>query len=67
MPRVYCVGYCFLTPRVRWGAQSVSRAVQAAVDRFGGIDILVNNASAINLSDTETLDMKRYGALLCCN
>ena len=35
-------------------------AVARAVDEFGGIDICVNNASAINLSGTEALDMKRY-------
>lgn len=29
-------------------------------DRFGAIDILINNASAIQLSDTLSLDMKRY-------
>lgn len=40
--------------------ESVKKAVQATVDKFGGIDILVNNASAINLSCTEDLDMKRY-------
>jgi citronellol/citronellal dehydrogenase len=38
--------------------------VQAAVDRtaakFGGIDILVNNASAISLTGTLQTDMKRY-------
>jgi citronellol/citronellal dehydrogenase len=38
----------------------VAAAVQQAVDRFGGIDICVNNASAINLSGTEAMDMKRY-------
>ncbi|MFC7614922.1 SDR family oxidoreductase [Actinokineospora soli] len=38
----------------------VTRAVDAAVERFGGIDIVVNNASAIDLSPTERLDMKRY-------
>eukprot|EP00730_Choanoeca_flexa_P017233 TRINITY_DN8271_c0_g1_i1.p1 TRINITY_DN8271_c0_g1~~TRINITY_DN8271_c0_g1_i1.p1 ORF type:complete len:335 (+),score=102.70 TRINITY_DN8271_c0_g1_i1:24-1007(+) len=38
----------------------VTHAVQQAVDKFGGIDILVNNASAINLTDTANLDMKRY-------
>jgi citronellol/citronellal dehydrogenase len=31
---------------------SVSSAVDAAVDRFGGIDILVNNASALSLTGT---------------
>ena len=39
---------------------SVEAAVAAAVERFGGIDILVNNACAINLSGTEALDIKRY-------
>ena len=38
----------------------VIAAVAAAVERFGGIDVCVNNASAINLSPTEALDMKRY-------
>jgi citronellol/citronellal dehydrogenase len=34
--------------------------VQKTVDTFGGIDILVNNASAISLTDTEHTPMKRY-------
>ncbi len=38
----------------------VAAAVESAVELFGGIDICVNNASAINLSNTETLPMKRY-------
>ncbi len=40
--------------------QQVADAVAQAVERFGGIDVCVNNASAINLSPTEALDMKRY-------
>jgi citronellol/citronellal dehydrogenase len=39
---------------------SVSAAVQRCVATFGGIDVCVNNASAINLSGTEQMDMKRY-------
>jgi citronellol/citronellal dehydrogenase len=39
---------------------SVTDAVAAAVAKFGGIDICVNNASAIDLRGTEALDMKRY-------
>ncbi|MDQ4046590.1 MAG: NAD(P)-dependent oxidoreductase [Actinomycetota bacterium] len=38
----------------------VARAVRAAVERFGGIDIVINNASAIDLSRTDDVDMKRY-------
>lgn len=38
----------------------VAAAVEAAVERFGGIDVCVNNASAIDLSRTEALSMKRY-------
>jgi citronellol/citronellal dehydrogenase len=39
---------------------SVLAAVEAAVARFGGIDICVNNASAIQLTGTLATDMKRY-------
>ena len=39
----------------------VIAAVDQAVATFGGIDVLVNNASAINLAGTEDLDMKRFG------
>ncbi|RAX47545.1 short chain dehydrogenase [Arthrobacter sp. AQ5-06] len=38
----------------------VAGAVAAAVERFGGIDIVLNNASAIDLSTTDDVDMKRY-------
>jgi len=40
--------------------QQVVAAVAQAVERFGGIDVCINNASAINLSGTEALEMKRY-------
>jgi citronellol/citronellal dehydrogenase len=40
--------------------EAVGRAVAEAVERFGGIDVCVNNASAINLAGTEALEMKRY-------
>ncbi len=39
---------------------AVAAAVAKAVEVFGGIDILVNNASAISLTDTEHTPMKRY-------
>ena len=38
----------------------VESAMKQTVERFGGIDILVNNASAINLSGTESVTMKAY-------
>ncbi|XP_055306290.1 hydroxysteroid dehydrogenase-like protein 2 [Sitodiplosis mosellana] len=40
--------------------QQVKSVVKTAVEKFGGIDILVNNASAISLSQTLQTDMKRY-------
>jgi citronellol/citronellal dehydrogenase len=40
--------------------EAVLAAVAKAVQTFGGIDILVNNASAISLSDTEHTPIKRY-------
>jgi citronellol/citronellal dehydrogenase len=39
---------------------SVEAAVAATVERFGGIDILVNNASAIWLAGVEETPMKRF-------
>ncbi|MCX5042208.1 NAD(P)-dependent oxidoreductase [Aldersonia sp. NBC_00410] len=39
---------------------SVAEAVRLTVDRFGGIDIVVNNASAIDLSPTDAISMKKY-------
>ena len=39
---------------------SVREAIDAALNRFGGIDICVNNASAISLAGTLETDMKRY-------
>jgi citronellol/citronellal dehydrogenase len=40
--------------------EDVAGAVAAAVERFGGIDVVLNNASAIDLSTTDAVDMKRY-------
>jgi citronellol/citronellal dehydrogenase len=39
---------------------SVDNAVAQTVERFGGIDIVVNNASAIALAGTEELPVKRF-------
>ena len=40
--------------------EQVADAVAKTVAAFGGIDICVNNASAISLTDTAKTDMKRY-------
>ena len=39
---------------------AVKEAIAKTVDHFGGLDILVNNASAISLSGTTATTMKRY-------
>jgi len=40
--------------------ENVQEAVDQAVEKFGGIDVLVNNASAIFLAGTTDTPMKRY-------
>jgi citronellol/citronellal dehydrogenase len=40
--------------------EEVAKAVEQTVAKFGGIDILVNNASAIHLTGTTQTPMKRY-------
>jgi citronellol/citronellal dehydrogenase len=40
--------------------EDVQRAVEAAVQRFGGIDVCVNNASAIAVEPTAVLSAKKY-------
>ena len=45
----------------------IERAVAAAVDSFGGIDAVVNNASAIDLSRTLDLAPKRYDLMADVN
>ena len=45
----------------------VAAAVAQAVERFGGIDVCINNASAISLSGTEVLEIKRYDLMQSIN
>ena len=45
----------------------VLQAVRLGAERFGGIDILVNNASAISLTGTEATPMKRFDLMLGVN
>ena len=46
---------------------SVADAVAQAAERFGGIDICVNNASAINLKTIEETEAKRYDLMQTIN
>ena len=46
---------------------AVAAAVQMAIERFGGIDILVNNASAIHLTPTPQTPMKRFDLMFGVN
>jgi citronellol/citronellal dehydrogenase len=41
-------------------AELVERAAAEAAERFGGIDVVVNNASAISLAGTDKLSVSRY-------
>jgi NAD(P)-dependent dehydrogenase (short-subunit alcohol dehydrogenase family) len=47
--------------------EDVQRAVDAAVERFGGIDIVVNNASAIATDPTERLSAKKFDLMMDIN
>ena len=38
----------------------IQEAVKTAIDAYGGLDILINNASAIQLFPTELIEAKRY-------
>lgn len=45
----------------------IAAAVKQAADEFGGIDILINNASAINLTRTEDTPAKRFDLMFDVN
>lgn len=47
--------------------EQVAESVELAVKTFGGIDILVNNASAISLTGTLETSMKRYDLMHSVN
>lgn len=42
----------------------IENAVGKTVERFGGIDILINNASAISLTSTEQTEPKRFDLMM---
>lgn len=41
-------------------ALAIEAAIKQAAQHFGGIDICINNASAINLASSQEIDVKRY-------
>ncbi len=45
----------------------IQAAIDEAIKTFGGIDICINNASAIDLRDTLSMDMKRYDLMHTIN
>lgn len=47
--------------------EQIASAVQQTIDRFGGIDILINNASAIQLTGTEQTESKRFDLMHSIN
>ena len=47
--------------------QAVAVAIAQTVEKFGGLDILVNNASAIQLTDTLNTPMKRFDLMFSVN
>jgi citronellol/citronellal dehydrogenase len=47
--------------------EQIAAAVKQAADEFGGIDILINNASAINLTPTEATPAKRFDLMFDVN
>jgi len=47
--------------------EDVQRAIEAAVEHFGGVDIVINNASAIATDPTEDLAAKKFDLMMDIN
>ena len=47
--------------------EQIQAMVQKAVEKFGGIDVVINNASAIQLTPTEQTDTKRFDLMQSIN
>ena len=48
-------------------AESVKAAIEKTVETFGGLDILINNASAINPTGVEDMEVKRFDLIQSIN
>lgn len=47
--------------------EQIQNMVEQAVDKFGGIDVVINNASAIQLTSTEQTETKRFDLMQSIN
>src|SRR5436189_3807541 len=47
--------------------EDVQRAVDTAIEHFGGVDIVINNASAIATEPTEALAAKKFNLMMDIN
>ncbi|MGV0814932.1 NAD(P)-dependent oxidoreductase [Mycolicibacterium boenickei] len=47
--------------------EDVARAVETAVEHFGGVDIVINNASAIATEPTDALSAKKFDLMMDIN
>ncbi|KTC92925.1 MULTISPECIES: SDR family oxidoreductase [Legionella] len=47
--------------------EQIHKAIEKTIKQFGGLDILINNASAISLTDTLSTQMKRYDLMQSVN
>jgi len=60
-------GECFPIPVDIRDADRVAAAVQATAGKWGGIDCLINNASAISLTNTLSTPIKRFDLMMDIN
>jgi citronellol/citronellal dehydrogenase len=60
-------GKAYVVPTDIRDETAVAAAVKAGADHFGGIDILINNASAIQLTPTPATPMKRFDLMFGVN
>jgi len=47
--------------------EQIQKSIEKTVEKFGGIDIVINNASAINLTGTQETPMKKFDLMHSIN